>query len=105
MITAKVDIKGLDDVFKTLDAAPKEMKAVARKSFTTAARTTSKSMHAKTPPRWRELCGWRVQINRKTGRIQARIGFYNTGKKKGKKAYNENLAFDWFRRIGPTMAR
>ena len=97
MIAAKVEIKGMDDVLRTLQAAPKEMKAVARKSMSTAAKATTKEMYAKTPPRWRELCGWRVQLNRKNGNIQARMGYYNTGKKKSKKAYNKDLAFDWFK--------
>jgi len=97
MIAAKVEIKGMDDVLRTLNAAPKEMKAVARKSMTAAAKATTKEMHAKTPPRWRELCGWRVSLNRRTGRIQARLGYYNTGKKKSKKAYDQDKAFDWFK--------
>lgn len=97
MIAAKVEIKGLDDILRVLNAAPKEMKAVARKSMAAAAKETTKAMHAKTPPRWRELAGWRVGINRRTGRISARMGYYNTGKKKGKKAYNKDMAFDWFK--------
>jgi len=97
MIAAKVEIKGMDDILRALNAAPKEMKAVAKKAMTTAAKATSKEIHAKTPPRWRELCGWRVNINRRTGRIQARMGYYNTGKKKSKKAYNKDMAFDWFK--------
>ena len=97
MIAAKVEIKGLNDVLRTLETAPKEMKVVARKSMSTAAKATTKEMYAKTKPRWRELCGWRVSINRKTGSIQARMGYYNTGKKKSKKAYNKDLAFDWFK--------
>ena len=96
MIAAKVEIKGLDDVLRTLEAAPKEMKAVAKKSMSTASKVTAKEMHAKTPPRWRELVGWRVNINRRTGRVQARMGYYNTGKKKGKNA-KADLAFDWFK--------
>jgi hypothetical protein len=97
MIAAKVEIKGLDDVLRTLDAAPKEMKAVARKAMTAASKATTKEMNAKTPPRWRQLVGWRVNVNRRTGNINARMGYYNTGKKKGKKAYSKDLAFDWFK--------
>lgn len=97
MIAAKVEIKGMDDVLRTLNTGPKEMRAVARKSMTKAAKVTSKEMTHKTPERWRLLAGYRVSIGRRTGRIQARMGYYNSKKAKGKQPKGADHAFDWFK--------
>ena len=97
MIAAKVEINGLDDVLRTLEAAPKEMRAVARKSFGKASSTTARRMKQKTPTRWRGLVGYRVAIDRRTGGIQARMGYYNAKTAKGKQPKNVDRAFDWYK--------
>lgn len=97
MIAAKVEITGIDDVLRTLEAAPKEMRAVARKSMGKASSTTARRMKQKTPTRWRGLVGYRVAIDRRTGGIQARMGYYNAKTAKGKQPKNTDRAFDWFK--------
>ncbi len=97
MIATKVEIRGMDDVLRTLQAAPKEMRAVARKSMTTASRKTATSLKQRTPSRWRGLVGYRVALNRRTGNVGARMGYYNSKTVRGKQPKDADRAFDWFK--------
>ena len=97
MIAAKVEIRGIDDVLRTLEAAPKEMRAVAKKSMTEASRATVRTFKQRTPKRWRHLVGYRVWLSRKTGQVGARMGYYNARTAKGKQPKNVDRAFDWFK--------
>lgn len=97
MIAAKVEIRGIDDVLRTLEAAPKEMRAVAKKSMTAASRATARVLKQRTPKRWRSLVGYRVAVNRKSGQVGARMGYYNAKQAKGKQPKNQDRAFDWYK--------
>lgn len=97
MIAARVEIRGLDDVLRTLETAPKETRDVAVKSMKTASRKTANMLKKRTPKRWRNLVGYRVGISRYTGRISARMGYYNSRAARGKRGKDEDRAFDWFK--------
>ena len=98
MIETRLEIRGLDDVLRTLEAAPKEMRAIAKKSFSTASSKTAKTLKQRTPKRWRNLVGYRVGVNQKTGGVSARMGYYNAKQAKGKQP-PKDLArvFDWYK--------
>ena len=97
MIAARVEIRGLDDVLRTLEAAPKEMRAVAKKSMSAASKATARTLKQRTPKRWRGLVDYQVAVNRKTGQVSARMGYYNAKQAKGKQPKDADRAFDWYK--------
>lgn len=99
MIATKVEIRGLNDVLRTFDEAPKEMRNVVKKAMRAAARKTSRTLKSRTPKRWRNLVGYAVWQNRKTGAIGARLGYYAS--KNSRRGQNKNpdvgRLYDWYK--------
>ena len=97
MINTKVEIAGLEDVLRTFETAPAEMRKVVRKCMTTASSKTAKSIKARTPKRWRKLVGYGVWTSRRNGMSGARMGYYASKSGRGGAKKNEDRAFDWYK--------
>lgn len=98
-MTSKIEITGLNDVLKTLEQAPPEMRKVVKKAMTASARKTSQTLKSRTPKRWQSLVGYAVWQSRKTGAIGARLGYYSSKNSRRGKNKQPDLgrAFDWYK--------
>lgn len=96
---AKIEITGLNDVLRTFEQAPPEMRKVVKKAMTASARKTSRTLKSRTPKRWRNLVGYAVWQSKKTGAIGARLGYYSS--KNSRRGQNKNpdlgRAYDWYK--------